>query len=210
MVCVLGAAEYTADAYLLDSEQARIGCSSTIKALGLRFSNRLDIEDQVLHIIKLVRAQYWTLRNLKFNGFNAEELVRVYKTMIRPVVEYGCTVYHSSLTDNQDERLERLQDHALKCIFVPGLSARRLRGISGLQTLRERREEIVKKFAFKCANDPAFDHWFPRRNTGRSTRSKEIYLEEQARCERLKNSLCLLYTSPSPRDRQKSRMPSSA
>ena len=25
-----------------------------------------------------------------------------------------------------------------------------------------------------------------------------------------KNSICLLYTSPSPRDRQKSRMPSSA
>ena len=46
----------------------------------------------------------------------------------------------------------------------------------------------MNKFAFKCANDPAFEHWFPKKNTGRVTRSKEIYLEEQARSERLKNS----------------------
>ena len=42
------------------------------------------------------------------------------------------------------------------------------------------------------------------------------YAERQARLERqsytseMKFSNCLLYTSPSPRDRQKSRMPSSA
>ena len=127
------------------------------------------------------------MRNLKANGFNNEELVHVYKTMIRPVAEYGCVVYHSSLTDDQDERLERLQDHALKCIFGSDLSARRLRGLAELTTLRDRREQIIKKFALKCANDPAFDRWFPRR-VGRATRKKDIYLEEQARCERLKNS----------------------
>ena len=46
------------------------------------------------------------------------------------------------------------------------------------------------KFASKCANDPAFDHWFPRRVVNRVTRNKsaEVYLEEKARCERLKNS----------------------
>ena len=108
--------------------------------------------------------------------------------MIRPIAEYACSAYHSSLTDEQDERLERLQDHALKCIFGPGKSARKLRGLSGLPTLRVRREEIVKKFATKCANDPVFEHWFPRKSTGRVTRNKETYLEEQARCERLKNS----------------------
>ena len=56
--------------------------------------------------------------------------------------------------------------------------------------MRERREELVLKFALKCANDPAFDHWFPRRITSRNTRNKnsELYLEEKARCERLKNS----------------------
>ena len=146
------------------------------------------MEAHVAHIIKAMRSRYWTIRNLKTNGFNTEELLHVYKTMLRPVVEYGCVVFHSSLTDEQDERIERLQDHALKCIYGMELSARRLRGLSGLPTLRERREQIVSKFAHKCANDPAFEHWFPRRSTGRITRNADTYLEEKARCERLKNS----------------------
>ena len=189
MMCISGA-EYAADAYIYDADQGRIGCTDQIKALGVRFSNRLDMEQHVRHIIKAVRSRYWTLRNLKANGFTCEELVQVYKTIIRPVVEYACPVYHSSLTDDQDERLERLQDHALKCIYGTELSARRLRGAAAVPTLRERREEIVKKFALKCANDPAFDHWFPRREAVRATRNKniEIYKEEKARCERLKNS----------------------
>ena len=45
------------------------------------------------------------------------------------------------------------------------------------------------KFATKSANDPAFAHWFPKNNARRSARRKEeCYLEETARCDRLKNS----------------------
>ena len=130
------------------------------------------------------------MRNLKANGFNEEELVQVYKTVIQLVAEYGCVVFHSSLTDNQDERLERLQDHALKCIYGTDLSARRLRGKSGLDTLRSRREEINRKFAVKCAKDPVFERWFPLKTSRRSTRNGpgEVYKEEKARCERLMNS----------------------
>ena len=76
----------------------------------------------------------------------------------------------------------------MKCIFGVEKSARVLRGLANLSTLRERREELVKKFAVKCSNDPAFEHWFPVRKTGRVTRNAETYLEEQARCDRLKNS----------------------
>ena len=188
MMCISGALDYKADAYILDADQNRVGCTDSIKALGIRFSTTLDMEAQVQHVTKAVRMRYWTLRNLKKNGFNTEELVQVYKTMIRPVADYGCVVYHSSLTDDQDERLERLQDHALKCIYGTELSARRLRGLAGVGTLRERREEMVLKFATKCANDPAFDHWFPRRQTARKTRNADTYLEERARCDRLRNS----------------------
>ena len=189
MMCISGA-EYQADAYMINADQERIYCTTSIKALGMRFSNRLDMEDHVKYIIKTVRSRYWTRRNLKANGFTNDELVQVFKTILRPVVEYACPVYHLSLTDEQDEGIERLQDHALKCIYGTELSARRLRGIAGLPTLRERREEIVKKFAHKCTNDPAFDHWFPRRVVSRNTRNggNEPFLEERARCDRLKNS----------------------
>ena len=94
------------------------------------------------------------------------------------------------MTDGQDERIERLQDHALKTIFGPERSARRLRGEADLETLRERRENIVKKFAItKCSNDPALSHWFPQRQTTRVTRNNEPYLEEKRGVTGLKTPL---------------------
>ena len=63
------------------------------------------------------RQRLWTLYNLKKQGFTQEELVRVYKTSIQPVVNYLDVVYHSLLTDEMDEELDRLQNWALQIIF---------------------------------------------------------------------------------------------
>ena len=45
-------------------------------------------------------------------------------------------------------------------------------------------------------------------STNVSIRDECILLKEDTECE--DNDICLLYTSPSPRDRTRSRMPSSA
>ena len=37
MMCLSSATNFEADAYILDSENNRIGCGNVIKALGLRF-----------------------------------------------------------------------------------------------------------------------------------------------------------------------------
>ena len=62
--------------------------------------------------------------------------------------------------------------------------------MAGIVTLRERREELCRKFALKCSNDPVFSKWFPLRTGRMSSRNgrNEMYLEERARCERMKNS----------------------
>ena len=97
-------------------------------------------------------------------------------------------MYHSSLTDEQDEALERAQVGALRSIFDEKLSGRKLRERAGVETLRERRIAHCDRFANKCVTDPRFAAWFPK-NTNRSTRtSQETYLEGFARCDRLKNS----------------------
>ena len=54
-MCISGATEYKADAYILDADQNRIGCTDSIKTLGLRFSNRLDMEDHVQYIVPPMR-----------------------------------------------------------------------------------------------------------------------------------------------------------
>ena len=133
---------------MLDEDQGRIGCKERIKALGMYSSSRPNMDEQVKSVVRRFRARYWTLRNLKNSSFNTEELVTVYKTMIRPIADYACVVYHPSLTDAQDEELERLQDHALKCIFGK-FSGRKLREMAGVTSLRERREILCDKFAKK-------------------------------------------------------------
>ena len=110
--------------------------------------------------------------------------------MIRPVADYGAVMYHSSLTDQQDE-LDNLQNTALKCIFGPGLSGRKMREAAGVETLRSRREGMCLKFALKCAADPPFSKWFPLKTTRTSVRqgkSQEVYREFKARCDHLVNS----------------------
>ena len=44
----------------------------------------------------------------------------------------------------------------------------------------------------------------------RDTRDQLLELKLRKQTGQVENTACLLYTSPSPRDRQKSRMPSSA
>ena len=45
----------------------------------------------------------------------------------------------------------------------------------------------MDKFALKWLGGE-FGDWFPRRETGRATRDQRVYLEENARCDRLKHS----------------------
>ena len=191
MICISDALAYEADAFMLDADNNRIGCQKSIKALGMCFSNRPDMGAQVESIKKKIQSRYWMLRNLKKSGFTESELVKVYTTMIRPVAEYGAVVFHSSLTDQQDELLDSLQNNALKCVYGPGLSGRKMRELSGLSTLRDRREAMCDKFAKKCVANPVFAKWFPlktSRTSARHVKQGEIYLEKKARCSRLQNS----------------------
>ena len=65
--------------------------------------------------------------------------------MLRPVAEHMCVVFHLGLTDEQDEHLEKLHNQALKCIYGPFKSTRKMRAESGLPSLRERRVTLFCK-----------------------------------------------------------------
>ena len=109
---------YEAEAFILDSDSNRIDCQDKIKALGMIFSNRPTMDEHVQFMARKIRSRFWTLRNLKNSGFTNDELVKVYKTIIKPVADYACTVYHSSLTDEQDELLDNLPTTHLSAFSV--------------------------------------------------------------------------------------------
>ena len=127
--------------------------------------------------------------HLKHHGFNQAELAKVYRTVVRPIFDYCCVVYHPMLTDDQDQLLERLQRQALKIIYGKDLSYTQMREKAEVTTLRQRRVDMSDKFSAKCLKDPRFRDWFPLRSQGRRSRGDgEKYQEEFARCKRYFNS----------------------
>ena len=134
----------------------------------------------------------WILRHLGQAGFSQEELAKVYKSVIRPTLDYCSVVYHSILTDEQDQVVERLQSQALKSIYGYRASYAEMRERADVTTLRARRIEQCDRFAEKSRMNPCFEHWFPER-AGRQGRHAEQYQEFTARTDRLNNSPLYYY-----------------
>ena len=188
-LCISDAQNFTPEAFFLDSDGIKITTGKKLKMLGWHFGPRPNPDEYIRVLSRRFRERYWMLRHLKHNGFGQEDLVKVYTSVVRPVADYMMEVYHSMLSDIQDQAIERLQNHALKCIFGARISGRRMRELADITTLRQRRIEAVDKFAAKCVESDRFSSWFPRTETGgRSRRHRDEFVEEYARCNRLYNS----------------------
>jgi hypothetical protein len=189
MIVISAAISFVPQCYIQtrDNELIRSG-QSNVKILGFTFEERPTVSAHVLELVKKARRRYWVLRHLQSYGFSQAELVQVYKSLIRSVLEYCGVVFHSMLTEELSDLLERVQYQALKCIYgYTGDSYRALRELSGLATLKERRLASIDRFVDKCLNG-RFAEWFPLRNITRNTRMTRPYEERYARCDRLKNS----------------------
>ena len=188
LLVVSDAISYEPAAFIESSDGERIISGDNAKVLGFWFSRKPMMHLQVEHLRKKMRKRYWVLIHLKKFGFNEDELAKVYRTIVRPVLDHCCVVYHSMLNDAQDEELDRLQMHALRYIYGKDMSYARMREKAGVPTLRQRRQDLCDKFSAKCLTNERFKCWFPERNGVRSTRGGERFQEFFARCERLKNS----------------------
>jgi len=77
-----------------------------------------------------------------------DDLLCFYSSVIRPVLEYACPVWHSSLTAAQTKALESLQLRVLSIIYHDGDYTILLirAGDTGLDTLESRREQLTERF----------------------------------------------------------------
>lgn len=145
------------------------------------------MQAQVDTIMLKVTRKMWALTYLGHRGFNEEELLQVYLTVILPSHDYCSTVYHHSLTDAQTTALERLQARALKNIYGYQYSYRKLLEWTGLDRLVTRREKTELNFAMNCIKGK-FAHRFPLNQPVRETRAPSVYKEFRARCSILQKS----------------------
>ena len=72
-------------------------------------------------------------------------LITVYITCLRPVLEYGCQVWHYGGTNYLCEEVERIQERALRIIF-PNHSYKEALSLSGLPLLNQRRDVLCRSY----------------------------------------------------------------
>ena len=70
---------------------------SQAKVLGVTISSELSWNAHVDEIISKARKRVYMIYQLKRAGINQNDLIRIYVSVIRYVVEYACPVWHTNL-----------------------------------------------------------------------------------------------------------------
>ena len=73
----------------------------------------------------------------------------IYVSVIIPVLEYACPVWHTNLNKHLTESIETVQTRALKCNY-PGNGYADILCLTNLPCLKERRDSLCKKIFPKC------------------------------------------------------------
>ena len=60
----------------------------------------------------------YMLYQLKRAGITQKDLVSVCVSVVRPVLEYACHVWHTNLTQYLSDNIEVIQKRVIKCIFL--------------------------------------------------------------------------------------------
>ena len=129
----------------------------------------------------------------KFAKFtrNKAHLIHIFKSQVRGVLEYCSTVWHSSLTKDDCDDIERVQKAAMRLIM-----GNRYQGYKQalehmkLDSLKERRDKMALSFAKKSLKLDTFSKFFPLNKAKHlmTKRNPEKYVVNCAKTERYRRS----------------------
>ena len=117
-------------------------------------------------------------------------LIRIYVSVIRPVTEYACPVWHTNLPKYLSDNIEIIQKRCLKTIF-PGYQYEYILQMVNLPTLHRRRDELCREYFAKMkSNDHKLNALLPNsRSVPYALRLCNKLPIPRAKTNRYKNSL---------------------
>ena len=161
------------------------------KLLGLHVTDSLKWNEHISAICSKAAKRLHFLKVLKRAAMSTDDLMYYYMSVIRPVTEYACVVWHTSLTKGQTLQLESIQKRALKIIFDYD-NAKVSDALNAMQSLSERRDILTKKFFNNLLNPSSCLHeLIPEKRDAdliSKFRDAKQYLPPHARTEHYKNS----------------------
>ena len=161
------------------------------KLLGTIIQNDLKWDLNTEFLVKKANARMELLRCVAGFGTSYDDLKIIYTLFIRSILEQSAVVWHSSLSQENSEDLERVQKAAIRIILNKNYKGYE-NGLSqlGLETLEVRRKQLCLNFARKCTKNDRLKQMFPLKIKSHSmkTRKPEKYQVFKAKNERYKKS----------------------
>jgi len=161
------------------------------KSLGIILSSDLTWNLNTAKIVKSANMRMKILHNAARFTSNISDLKIIYKQYIRSVLEYGANVWHSGLTNQNRNDIERLQKSSLKIILKNNyVNYKRALKFLNMDSLETRREKLNLTFAKKCLKIERMKYLFPlnSKNHDMKIRDSLKYKVIKAKKERYKKS----------------------
>ena len=175
----------------LDLDGDTIQEKENIKLLGTTITNDLKWEENTKNLVKKGNSRMCLLRAVSNFNPPLEDLRKIYIQYIRSILEQSCVVWHSSLTQEDAENIERVQKNALRVILKSNYKdyENALEKLN-LETLQERRENLCLSFAKKCLKIPQACKIFKEKTKIHTMdlRSTEKYNENVSNTKRYQSS----------------------
>ncbi len=109
------------------------------KMLGVTISNNLTWSKHVDNIVSKAGKRVYMLYQLKRAGISQLDLVTIYVSVIRPVLEYACPVWSTNVPKYLSDAIEMIQKRVLRSMY-PGLHYDDILVLVSLQSLKKRRD----------------------------------------------------------------------
>jgi hypothetical protein len=161
---------------------------TTFKLLGVTINNQLTWQEHVHNICQKASQRLYFLTLLRRAGIDPMDIIKVYCSIVRSVLEYAAIIWHPGLTCQQSSVIEHIQKRALK-IAYPELSYETALQETNMERLDERREQQCLNFFkdIQCANHK-LHHYLPQNPSQRQLRRNRKFVVPKARTNRLKKS----------------------
>ena len=117
----------------------------------------------VQYILARATKRLFVIRRLKSAGCGTTDLIYVYISLIRSILETACPVFQPLLTEGDKDKIERIQKIVLKIILGDSYQSYEQACINvDLKTLESRRIQMCLNFGLKCLRNPKHETLFPR------------------------------------------------
>ena len=179
--------QFTTDLQLKNNQ---IEIETEQKLLGTIVQNNLSWDSNINYLVKKANARMQILHKISSFGASENDLKQIYFSYVRSILEQSSNVWHTSLSEENEAHLERIQKSALKIILKGQyINYEQACDQLNITNLKTRRNHLFEKFTIQNLNHPLMKDYFQEnKNVQYSLRKPTKYKVTFSRTQRFKNS----------------------